>query len=136
MNENTLCLMARRRRAHDAERVAEKKTSAPAASRKSRTLPANLLTAATMVGAVLATAALVAGCASTAGVTPSSHALMQPAQAGASASDTAWPQTDWWSAWGDPQLNGLVDKALANAPSLQTVQARLVQAQAAGDVAG
>jgi NodT family efflux transporter outer membrane factor (OMF) lipoprotein len=136
MNENTLCLMARRRRAADAERVAEKKPQSAPAPRKSRTLPANLLTAATMVGAVLATAALMAGCASTAGVTPSSHALMQPAQAGATANDTAWPQTDWWSAWGDPQLNGLVAKALANSPSLQTVQARLVQAQAAVDVAG
>ncbi|HEV7913145.1 MAG TPA: TolC family protein, partial [Albitalea sp.] len=103
-----------------------------------RSLPAGWLTAATMVGAVLATAALVAGCASTDGVTPSSHTLLAPSQAGATpaASATTWPATDWWTAWGDPQLDALVAKALASQPSLQTVQARLVQAQAAVTAAG
>jgi NodT family efflux transporter outer membrane factor (OMF) lipoprotein len=104
--------------------------------RAPRSLPATWLTAATMVTAVLATAALVAGCASPAGVQPPSHAMLTPAQAGAAGTDAAWPRTDWWRAWNDPQLDALVDKALADQPSLRTVQARLVQAQAAVDTAG
>jgi NodT family efflux transporter outer membrane factor (OMF) lipoprotein len=43
---------------------------------------------------------------------------------------TAWPQEAWWQAYGDPQLNALVDQALAGSPSLQTAQARLRAAQA------
>ena len=136
MNSNSLCPRMQGRRM-DVEPVLPQKTQQQQRTpRSERTFPANLLTAATMLGAVLATAALVAGCASTAGVAPASHALMQPAQAGAAAADTPWPQADWWSAWGDTQLNGLIDKALASAPSMQTVQARLVQAQAAVDAAG
>jgi NodT family efflux transporter outer membrane factor (OMF) lipoprotein len=106
------------------------------APHEQRGLPPTLWTAATMVGAVLATAALLVGCASTAGVAPSTQHLLAPARAGANAVDTAWPRTDWWSAWGDPQLSGLIDQAIAQQPSLQTVQARLVQAQAAVDAAG
>jgi NodT family efflux transporter outer membrane factor (OMF) lipoprotein len=104
--------------------------------RAPRSLPASWLTAATMVTAVLATAAMVVGCASSAGVQPPSHPMLTPAQVGAGAADTAFPRTDWWRAWSDPQLDALVDKALADQPSLRAVQARLVQAQAAVDVAG
>jgi NodT family efflux transporter outer membrane factor (OMF) lipoprotein len=95
------------------------------------------LTAVTMVAAVLATAALVAGCASPAGVAPHSHTLLSAAQAGAAeGAATDWPRTDWWTSFGDPQLDALVAKALAAQPSLQAVQARLVQSQAAVDAAG
>jgi NodT family efflux transporter outer membrane factor (OMF) lipoprotein len=134
MNDNTQCPLARRSRDADAQGIPCDRTEPPAVPKR-LSLPANLLTAATMVGAVLATAALVAGCASTAGVTPSSHKLMQASQVGATAQTTDWPQSDWWSAWGDPQLDALIARSLANAPTLQTVQARLVQAQAAVDVA-
>lgn len=96
---------------------------------------ASIFTAATMVGAVLATALLVAGCASTSGATPQSHPLMTTAQIGVNGTDASWPwpKTDWWTGWGDVQLDALVEKALAAQPSLQMVQARLVQAQAAVD---
>ena len=87
MNSNSLCPRLHGRRM-DAEPALPKKTQQQRAPRGERTFPANLLTAATMLGAVLATAALVAGCASTAGVKPASQALMQPAQAGATAADT------------------------------------------------
>jgi NodT family efflux transporter outer membrane factor (OMF) lipoprotein len=43
---------------------------------------------------------------------------------------TAWPADGWWRGYGDPQLNALVDEALAGSPSLQTAQARLRAAQA------
>jgi NodT family efflux transporter outer membrane factor (OMF) lipoprotein len=133
MNHNVLCPKARRQRADLEPAITPK--SQQVAPRAERGVPASLLTAATMLGAVLATAALVAGCASSAGVKPASQALMQPAQAGAASPDTPWPQTDWWGVWGDPQLSGLIDRALASAPSMLTVQARLVQAQATVDVA-
>ncbi len=84
----------------------------------------------------IAAAALLAGCASTDGVAPSSHNLLTPTQVGAATVDTTWPQSQWWADWNDPQLARLIDTALARQPSLQTVQARLTQAQAAVDVAG
>ena len=106
------------------------------AVRPPRSLPATWLTAATMVGAVLATAVLLAGCASPAGVAPPSHALMTPAQAGAAAVAHAWPETDWWTAWGDPQLDALVDAGTASAAEPADRAGAARQAQAAVDVAG
>ncbi len=41
-----------------------------------------------------------------------------------------WPTTDWAKQFGDPQLPFLINEALANNPSLQVAQARIVQAQA------
>ncbi|HEX5329594.1 efflux transporter outer membrane subunit [Sulfuricurvum sp.] len=35
---------------------------------------------------------------------------------------------DWWSVFGDAQLNKIVDESLLNAPSLQTLEARYAQA--------
>ncbi len=133
MNENSLCCAAQR----SPERAPNDKP-APAATgpERGRSVPGALLTAATMVGAVLATAALLAGCASSSGVAAPSHALIAPAQLGAVADgNTPWPRANWWADWGDTQLNALIDQALAQQPSLQTVQARLAQAQAAVDVA-
>lgn len=43
----------------------------------------------------------------------------------------AWPTTQWWERYGDPQLNALVQEALANNPSMTAAQARLAQANAA-----
>lgn len=37
---------------------------------------------------------------------------------------------DWWHAMGDPQLDGLIDSALANSPDLRAAQARVRQARA------
>src|SRR5215472_9833558 len=42
---------------------------------------------------------------------------------------TAWPTDGWWRRYGDPQLDALVDEALAGSPSLATAQARLRAAQ-------
>ncbi len=47
-----------------------------------------------------------------------------------SAPATAWPGDQWWQAYGDPQLSGLIDEALQGAPDLQLAQARLAAAGA------
>jgi NodT family efflux transporter outer membrane factor (OMF) lipoprotein len=43
----------------------------------------------------------------------------------------AWPATQWWERYGDPQLDALVQEALANNPTMTAAQARLAQANAA-----
>jgi NodT family efflux transporter outer membrane factor (OMF) lipoprotein len=52
------------------------------------------------------------------------------ALATAQINEDAWPEDDWWRAYGDPQLDGLMSEALAGSPSLQVAQARLRSAQA------
>src|SRR5215467_12903769 len=49
--------------------------------------------------------------------------------AGSEVEPTAWPTDGWWRRYGDPQLDALVDEALAGSPSLATAQARLRTAQ-------
>src|SRR5438067_11138571 len=43
----------------------------------------------------------------------------------------AWPAEQWWQVYNDPQLNGLIARALAENPSLAVAQARFGSAQAA-----
>lgn len=52
--------------------------------------------------------------------------------------DTAvqWPTLSWWRRYGDPQLDALVDRALADSPSMLAAQARIAQANAAVARAG
>src|ERR1700736_3615696 len=52
------------------------------------------------------------------------------ALATAQTDEDAWPEDDWWRAYGDPQLDALMGEALAGSPSLQVAQARLRSAQA------
>ena len=47
----------------------------------------------------------------------------------------AWPQARWWAAFGDAQLDALVEEALAGHPTLRIAQARLAQAFALVDAA-
>lgn len=46
----------------------------------------------------------------------------------------AWPKQDWWSAYGDPQLDQLMQRALAHSPTLAMAQARIARAQASADL--
>lgn len=48
----------------------------------------------------------------------------------------AWPQERWWQAYGDQQLDALIDEALRDSPDLVAAAARLRRAEAAGQVAG
>jgi NodT family efflux transporter outer membrane factor (OMF) lipoprotein len=50
--------------------------------------------------------------------------------AGATVTPTAWPTGTWWSGYGDPQLDALIDEAFAGSPSLEIAEARLRAAQA------
>jgi multidrug efflux system outer membrane protein len=42
----------------------------------------------------------------------------------------AWPAEQWWTAYGDPQLDALVQRALQDNPSLAVAQARVESASA------
>lgn len=68
--------------------------------------------------------------------TPPAQTLNTPAAYASESSmaaspTTAWPDDQWWTAYGDAQLNGLMDEALAGAPDLAKASARLAKAQAA-----
>lgn len=92
--------------------------------------------------ALAAAAALVlAACASTAGLVPRAT-QRDPTQLAAAQTLTVvptradgWPAADWWTAFGDPQLNALVDEALADSPTLAQAQARTQKALAYAGVA-
>jgi NodT family efflux transporter outer membrane factor (OMF) lipoprotein len=82
--------------------------------------------------AVLAVASLLAGCASSSGIAPAARPLTA-AELGLGRGDAAPLAADWWKAWGDDALSGLIEQALRSQPSLKVAQARLERAQAAVD---
>jgi len=41
-----------------------------------------------------------------------------------------WPQSQWWQAYHDPQLNALIERALAHAPDMQVAEQRIHLAEA------
>jgi NodT family efflux transporter outer membrane factor (OMF) lipoprotein len=70
------------------------------------------------------------GCASSAGIAPVAQPIA-PASVGLDANATTPAfAADWWHAFNDSTLNGLVDRALAGNPNLRVAQARLNRAQA------
>lgn len=91
-------------------------------------------------GALALAALLLAGCASTAGIDPVARPIAPVALGLASAPGDATlaPAENWWRALGAPQLDRLVEQALAGSPTLGQAQARLARAQAlaAGTQAG
>jgi NodT family efflux transporter outer membrane factor (OMF) lipoprotein len=50
--------------------------------------------------------------------------------------DAAWPGDRWWMAYGDPQLNGLMEEALAGSPTFAAAAARVRSAEALRRQAG
>lgn len=87
----------------------------------------------------LGAALFLAGCAQL----PDLGATPQPKPAQAfqsSASLTApsaqWPAEQWWTAYGDAQLNALIGEALADAPDLAAAAARLQRADAVMQITG
>ncbi|WP_270174735.1 efflux transporter outer membrane subunit [Diaphorobacter sp. ED-3] len=87
-----------------------------------------LLYAATLAVALLALPALT-GCADMGGITPRAQA-----RDAATLVDAGGPQVavapDWWRAFGDAQLDALVEQALAGNPELRQAQARIARAEA------
>jgi NodT family efflux transporter outer membrane factor (OMF) lipoprotein len=43
--------------------------------------------------------------------------------------DAAWPDANWWQAYGDAQLSALIEEAVAHSPTLAEAQARLHTAE-------
>ena len=73
---------------------------------------------------------VLGGCASP-GTLPNPLAQRSPASLGLAAdASTAFPAGDWWQALGDPALDELITRALADQPSLQAAAARLARAEA------
>ncbi|ASG22046.1 efflux transporter outer membrane subunit [Nitrospirillum viridazoti] len=62
--------------------------------------------------------------------TQASFAPSSPATAA-----VAWPQDRWWTAYGDAQLDALIEEGLAGAPDLAAAAARLRKAEALADQA-
>lgn len=89
--------------------------------------------AAAWLAVVLAT--LLAGCAQP-GPLPAGPVQRTASEVGlapqASAA-TPWPTAQWWREFGDPALDALVTRALADQPSLQVAAARIARAAAAVD---
>ena len=91
--------------------------------------------------AALAITLTIAGCASLDGLTTHSsmsapgNLAANKTLADARLSPAAWPHSDWWKRFDDPQLDRLMDEALAGSPTLRIAQARarkaLAYAQAA-----
>ena len=63
-------------------------------------------------------------------------ATLASAQTFAAASDpsAAWPQQEWWKAYGDPQLDALVAEALSGSPDVAAAAARVRQARGAAEI--
>ena len=78
-------------------------------------------------------AATLSACASVPHLGPAPQPKPAVAYAGAqsfAAPAAQWPSDRWWAAYGDPQLDKLIDEALAGAPDLAKARARLRQAEA------
>lgn len=48
----------------------------------------------------------------------------------------SWPIDAWWKAYGDAQLDALVEEALAGSPDVAAAQARIRQARGAAEITG
>lgn len=86
----------------------------------------------TLVASFLAALA-IAGCAALPGSQasrPPIAELAMPAMPTPDAAIDAWPAEDWWKAYADPQLDALIERALADSPTLAVARARMAQAAA------
>ena len=97
-------------------------------------IPARLLPVAPLVGAFA-----LAGCAPDLGPRPlplSTAQLSSERSLAAVAAQAAWPADHWWQSYGDPQLDALVDEALAHSPDVALAAARIREARGAARQAG
>ena len=87
----------------------------------------------------LAFGVLLAGCASTHGIATQGKWLdadqLGTSRSFGAFSDAAFPAQHWWRAFGDPQLDALIDEALAGTPTLDAADARVQQAIAQAGLA-
>ena len=103
------------------------------------TPPAPALPGLRLSLSTLGAALFLAGCAQL----PELSGMPQPKSAAAFQSSASlaapsahWPTEQWWTAYGDAQLNALIDEALADAPDLAAAAARLQRADAVLQITG
>ncbi|MCO6055645.1 efflux transporter outer membrane subunit [Pseudomonas sp. MOB-449] len=89
---------------------------------------------------LFAVVSLLSACIDSQGIAPRAERLdaaqLDPGSAIRRAErDAAWPDAQWWRAYGDPQLDTWMDQALVNSPSLAMAAARVRQARALAGVA-
>lgn len=106
---------------------------------ESKPLPASALRRLGLPLTVLGAALFAAGCAQL--PEPQVMPQLKTADAFASAeslraAQSSWPADQWWTAYGDRQLDALIDEALQDAPDLMAAAARLQRAEAFTQVAG
>lgn len=95
---------------------------------RARAIPLHRAAAAT-----LGFAFALAGCASFEGIAPHEQAVQAvklPTFDAVTDTRNAWPRQAWWRAYGDPQLDELMTRALADSPTLALARARMARAQA------
>ncbi|MDR0480638.1 MAG: efflux transporter outer membrane subunit [Gallionellaceae bacterium] len=78
----------------------------------------------------------LSGCASMGNIAPQSRLTdANTLKTGLPEGHAAWPSERWWERYGDAQLNGLIDAALRDSPTLRVAEARARQARAAAGIA-
>jgi NodT family efflux transporter outer membrane factor (OMF) lipoprotein len=92
------------------------------------------------IAILIGATALVGACASTAGLSTqaeqhSAAQLSAERSLGGTPAAAPWPQSDWWKSLNDPQLDRLIDEALAGSPNLRVAEARTRQALAVAGIA-
>lgn len=93
--------------------------------------PHGLLQMAVVLVATLILTGCVPGDLKTSSVTVNPTSLeANKALEGLSVSKANWPQEKWWHAYGDTQLNQLIDEALVSSPTLRGAPSRVRQADA------
>jgi NodT family efflux transporter outer membrane factor (OMF) lipoprotein len=92
------------------------------------------------IAILIGATALIGACASTTGLSTqaqqhrAAQLTAERSLAGAPAA-APWPQSDWWKSLNDPQLDRLIDEALAGSPTLRVAEARTRQALAVAGIA-
>ncbi len=106
-----------------------------------RTAPHSLqswsLRSSARAAALLAPILALAACAPDLGPLPQPADVQSLAtQKSFAAPEAPWPQAAWWKAYGDAQLDGLMDEALSGSPDLKIAEARMREADAMAKVSG
>jgi NodT family efflux transporter outer membrane factor (OMF) lipoprotein len=81
----------------------------------------------------LVAALLLGGCISVPNLGPAPKLTAAESLASARSLDAPaadWPTDSWWKAYGDPQLDALIDEALKSSPNLDQARARVHKAEA------
>lgn len=84
--------------------------------------------------AALSLAAVLAGCANRDGIVPAAKPV-EPTTLGMQALAIDWPAERWWQRYGSPALDALVERALADGPTIAVAAARLARAESVAEFA-